>query len=404
MFEEQVRADPGFAERYTLEERLGSGAMGNVWRGTQRALSRPVAIKFMSPDLVNAHEWRERFSAEARAVATLIHSNVTAVFDFGIACGVPYLVTELVSGEPLDRLLVRSGALSPADRVDVVDQVLSALEAVHELGILHRDLKPSNIMVGTRRPPHAKLMDFGIAKKLDEERGLTRVGIVLGSPPYMSPEQALGKKLAPASDLYALTVVFYEMVLGHVPFQAELAVDTIRLRLEHDAVIPDDLLPSVAAVLRRGLSRDPAARLSDARSYRRAFAEAVRDVKAVGSFYPASRTIPPHFLSQGVRPPPATLAGTAAAKLTIPATQPHTVPGPITPAKVGAGRKPEVAIAILTGLLVIAVAARAHRHAERQQSAPSPSAASSPSASATPSPAASPGARRPWRQRLRSGI
>ena len=375
MLEEEVRADPGFAERYELFERLGSGNMGSVWRGQQRALARPVAIKFMSRELVNEPAYRERFAAEARLVAGLIHSNVTAVFDFGIAAGVPYLVTELVTGDPLDRVLARPGALSASDMIDVAEQVLSALTAIHEMGILHRDLKPSNIMVSAARPPRTKLLDFGIAKKLGEERGITQVGMVMGSPAYMSPEQAAGQKLSPASDLYALTIVLHEMVFGYVPYVAEQAVDMLRLRLERDAVIPPDLLPGVANLLRRGLSREPADRLRDAPAYRAAFEQAAREVRTANSFYPPGKTLIGRFVAappkSGMTVAGTTVAGTAvqpAATASAPARQ---VPGPITPGALpGAARQPQVAVAILLLLLALAVAARAHQHAGGPEPAP----------------------------------
>lgn len=365
---DSVLADPSFRERYTLEERLGGGGMGSVWRGQQRALGRPVAIKFMSPDLIETPEFRDRFAAEARAVARLIHSHVVAVFDFGIAGDTPYIVTELVEGAPLDQLLA-DNRLGPCARMEVAHQILTALDAIHALGVVHRDVKPTNIVVATGGCVHAKLIDFGIAKKLGEQSRLTRMGVVLGSPAYMSPEQASGQPLTPASDLYSLTVVIYEMVLGALPFVAANALQTAHLRLLRDAHVPTDLLPAVADLLRRGLSRDPAQRLLDAAAYRDALARAVDEVKAAAAFYPQERTLIQRFIPM---PQPAahTLVGTAAAELPqLPPRQEHSPDGITAP---GERRRPLVAVAILALLLLAAAAARLAHHRARRPGAPQP--------------------------------
>lgn len=365
---DSVLADPSFGERYTLEERLGGGGMGSVWRGQQRALGRPVAIKFMSPGLIETPEFRDRFAAEARSVARLIHTHVVAVFDFGIAGDTPYIVTELVEGAPLDQVLA-ANRLDASARMEVAHQILTALEAIHALGVVHRDVKPTNIVVATEGRVHAKLIDFGIAKKLGEQSRLTRMGVALGSPAYMSPEQASGQPLTPASDLYSLTVVIYEMVLGTPPFVAASALETAHLRLLRDAHVPTDLLPAVADLLRRGLSRDRAQRLVDVAAYRDALARAVDEVRAAASFYPQQRTLMQRFVPTP-QPLAHTLAGTAAAEL--PQLEPRQEQSPDGVTAAGARRRPLVAVAILVLLVLAAVAVRRAHHRARGPREPRP--------------------------------
>jgi serine/threonine-protein kinase len=202
------------AGSYEIEERIGQGGMGVVYRGRQPALDRPVILKQLRADL-DGPEDVERFLREARVVASVHHQNVVGVYDCFAAHGRHYIVQEFVDGADLASILERSGPFPPRVAALVALCIVSGLEEVHSRGIVHRDLKPSNVLVG--KTGEIKIADFGIAfeARLD---GLTRPGVVIGSPPYVSPEQMQGEKACPRSDFFCLGIVLYEMLTGHLPF------------------------------------------------------------------------------------------------------------------------------------------------------------------------------------------
>ncbi len=269
---EEVLADPAFRERYDVLERLGEGGMGVVYRGVQRSLDRPVAIKFMHGALAESRTFQERFLGEGKVVAHIIHSHVVAVFDRGVCRGVPFLVTEFVEGRSLASFLESRERIEPAFGFEVSLQVLSGLEALHAKGVIHRDLKPTNVLVAPG--PVAKVHDFGIAKQLGDAaatgREKTAAGLLVGTPQYMSPEQALGQELTPASDLYAFSVVLYELLTSRRPFDAPTALETLTQVLQQPVPIPDDLPGPVVNLLVKGLAKDPAARFQSAAELRAA--------------------------------------------------------------------------------------------------------------------------------------
>ncbi|MBI3893041.1 MAG: protein kinase [Candidatus Wallbacteria bacterium] len=280
---DEVLADPSFRERYDVTAKLGEGGMGVVYRGVQRSLDRPVAIKFMHGALAESRSFQERFLAEGKVVANVIHSHVVAVFDRGVCKGVPYLVTELVEGKPLTEHLSAGRRAEPGFALTIARQVLSGLEALHARGIVHRDLKPSNILVAPG--PIAKVHDFGIAKQLGEAaasgREKTAAGLLVGTPQYMSPEQALGKELTPASDLYALSIVLYEMLAGRIPFDAPSALETLTMHLHTPVPVPENLPYSLMEVLRKGLAKDPADRFQTAAEFQQALDRVAPDVSGM---------------------------------------------------------------------------------------------------------------------------
>jgi serine/threonine-protein kinase len=228
------------AERYELEELVGSGGMSRVFRAHDRLLDRQVALKILHEQYLSDEEYVERFRREARAAAQLGHPNIVTVIDRGRANGCEYIVFEYVEGENLKQLVERTGALPVRRALELGIQIGRALEFAHANGLVHRDVKPQNVLLGNGR---AKVTDFGIARTVDVH-GLTQTGTVLGTSDYIAPEQAQGLGASEQSDVYSLGVVLYELLTGTPPF--------IERR--------PDLPPRVAAAIERALEKDPARR------------------------------------------------------------------------------------------------------------------------------------------------
>ncbi|RCG18323.1 serine/threonine protein kinase [Sphaerisporangium album] len=251
------------AGRYRLDVRLGAGGMGEVWRGEDIVLARTVAVKVLLPGRMDDPGFAARFQGEARAMATINHPGVVDVYDYGVS-DVPgagptaYLVMRFVDGEPLDRLLTRLVRIAPEPAMELIAQAASALQAVHDMGIVHRDVKPGNLLV--RQDGTLVLTDFGIARA-DAGHRLTDAGMVLGTAAYCAPEQAEGQPVTPAVDLYALGVVAYECLAGQRPFDGDTPV-TIALKhiREDPPPLPPDVPPAVRHVVERALAKDPARR------------------------------------------------------------------------------------------------------------------------------------------------
>jgi eukaryotic-like serine/threonine-protein kinase len=271
----------GFADearRYRLDSRIATGGMGEVWRATDTVLGRTVAVKLLKTEYADNASFRSRFETEARHAASLHHPGVAAVYDFGEAStadgsGVhrPFLVMELVDGQPLSALLLPGQPLDPDVTRDLLAQAGDALGAAHAAGIVHRDVKPANLLVTPDR--RVKITDFGIARAA-EGIALTETGQVMGTPQYLSPEQAEGKTATPASDVYSLGVVAFECLAGRRPFVAETAIATALMHLREPVPeLPSDVPADLAAVVRRSLAKSPAERFPDAN----AFAAALRD-------------------------------------------------------------------------------------------------------------------------------
>jgi len=392
-------ADAPFSQRYELGEKLGSGGMGTVYRGVHRTLCRPVAIKFMNPDFLRDPQFQQRFLAEARVAAGLIHSNVTAVLDFGFAGSIPYLVTELVQGEPLVSILAARGALPVPDVVSITRQLLDGLSSIHALGIVHRDLKPANILVAEGSPPKVKILAFGRAKSVAGGGVVTIAGAIVGTPAYMAPEQAVQDPVSPATDLYSLTIIFYEMMVGHLPFRSERALDLVKMQIHDEPPIPDGLLPGLKDLLRKGLAKSPEERFPDAEAFRTAFDAAMGEARACGSFYqsmvqgetvavavPVNRTFS-EYGSKARAIQPARSSG-ATAKLpvsAVPAVAPAAlpmVPPEVSPVPSRGSRRVKYAVLILIGLCVVSGIAK-----KKQRLARSARPVVSESVSTSPAPA-----------------
>jgi eukaryotic-like serine/threonine-protein kinase len=252
--------------RYQLIDRIAAGGMGEVWRGSDEMLGRPIAIKLLHANHAGDEQFRARFRAEARYAGSLSHPGIARVFDYGehSPLGGPYLVMELVNGEPLSAILERLGRLPPDTVLDIVAQAARALDVAHHAGIVHRDIKPGNLLImadGT-----TKITDFGIAKARSErEAHLTATGIVMGTAMYVSPEQATGSQLTGSSDIYSLGVVAYECLAGRPPFVAEAPL-AIAIMHKHDPVPPlqSDVPRDVADLVMSMLAKSPDGRPEDA--------------------------------------------------------------------------------------------------------------------------------------------
>jgi serine/threonine-protein kinase len=249
------------AGRFTLEAHVGGGAMGDVFRARHNALGSTVAVKIMRADLAKDAMFRERFNREAKAASRLDHPNSVRVIDYGHEPdGLVYLAMEFLGGRTLLELLKAEWPIDDARIVDILGQTLAALSVAHGLGIVHRDLKPENIMVvtstdedeGTIRD-HVKVCDFGIAKLSDprafqtenDGKALTKSGTLIGTPEYMSPEQARGDPLDARSDLYSVGVILYQLLTGHVPFTAENALGVVLKQVTDKPLPPHALRASV---------------------------------------------------------------------------------------------------------------------------------------------------------------
>jgi eukaryotic-like serine/threonine-protein kinase len=247
------------AGRYELEELVGSGGMSDVFRARDNQLDRRVAIKILHGRYAGDPEYLERFRSEARAVARLSHPNIVTVIDRGDDSGRQYIVFEHVDGENLKEFVQRSGRLPVGRAVELALAVADGLAFAHQQGLVHRDVKPQNVLLS--REGEVKVTDFGIARSLEVERGVTQTGTVLGTGEYLAPEQASGKPVSPATDVYSLGVVLWEMLAGQVPFDGENFV-AVALRHVNEPLpslreLRPDVSPRLAAAVERALAKDP---------------------------------------------------------------------------------------------------------------------------------------------------
>jgi hypothetical protein len=254
-------------ERYCLERKVGQGGMGEVYLGEHVRTRRKCAVKIINRSLARDVEALNRFIREATNAGRINHPHVAGVYDFGETDdGLLYLAMEYVDGEPLSKLIEREGALSPARAVEIARQVADAVGAAHELGIIHRDLKPSNIMIARDRRGGdlVKVVDFGIARTVgDEQQRLTRTGLVIGTPEYMSPEQLIGDPVEARSDIYSLGCILYQMLTGEHAFGGT-AAHVITRRLTEPPPRPRTKNPAIPKplddVIVTALGRTPAER------------------------------------------------------------------------------------------------------------------------------------------------
>jgi serine/threonine-protein kinase len=252
--------------RYRLTERIAGGGMGEVWQAEDTVLGRTVAVKLLRREYADDATFLARFRNEARHTAGLSHPGIALVYDFGEGTdedgGSPYLVMEHVPGDPLSTIVSREGALSPERTMDVVGQAALGLQAAHDAGVIHRDVKPGNILVTPDGV--VKVTDFGIARATNAVP-LTRTGAIMGTAYYISPEQASGRPVTPASDVYSLGIVAYECLTGRRPFDGDTPVSVALAQVSQEPPdLPADLPDPVRELVRRMLAKDPAARPASA--------------------------------------------------------------------------------------------------------------------------------------------
>jgi serine/threonine protein kinase len=250
---------------YRFVKELGRGGMGVVFEAIQESLERPVAIKIISHSYAS-EESRRRFLTEARALAAVPHPNIVAVYDFGDRDGAPYLVMEYCPGGSLSQRLGGT-PMNPRTATALMSQIATGVAAAHAAGILHRDLKPGNILFSADGTP--KITDFGLARLTERTTHDTLAGAVMGTPSYMSPEQAQGHAdLGPTTDVYSLGATLYECLTGRPPFRSESVIDTLMKVMSEDPVPPRQLVPNVSrdleAICLRCLQKDPARRYAGA--------------------------------------------------------------------------------------------------------------------------------------------
>jgi serine/threonine-protein kinase len=333
------------SDRYRLESRIAVGGMGEVWRARDDMLGRDVAVKILRTEYAADHAFRARFRAEARTAGSLSHGGIAAVYDYGEAPGLAYLVMELVPGEPLSATILREGPLGSRRTLDVVAQAARALHAAHQRGVVHRDVKPANLMITPDGV--VKVTDFGIARPLDHEP-LTATGQVMGTAHYLAPELARGDVASPLSDVYALGVVMYECLAGRRPFDGsdQIAVATAHLT-QAPPPLPETLPADVRRLVAAAMAKDPADRPPGGDALAAA-AEWLR----VRSTAPATRDEPPARNPPG--PPERTVQTTTSTRRSG-RTTPPTAPLPLTAARVPWWRNPVVwASVVAIGALVLA--------------------------------------------------
>ena len=304
--------------QFRILQKIGTGGMGSVYRASQPAMNREVAIKILHPKLAGRKDLTSRFRREARAMSQLTHPNTVRVFMYGELDddGSLYIVMEMLEGRNLNQRVRREGPMPPSRAVPILIQVCGALQEAHEMGIVHRDLKPENIFLSTQGgiADFPKVLDFGLAKVTERQMQpgsviLTQEGMVFGTPEFMSPEQAQGRTLDARSDIYSLAVILYEVLTGKLPFDAKTPMEYIQKHVT-EAIIPlsqrrpELKLPAeLDGVLEKALSKNPQHRYQSATE----FAEALRPFGGADDRLPMSSSpgVPPasaHAPISGVAP------------------------------------------------------------------------------------------------------
>jgi len=313
--------------RYQLRDLLGAGGMASVHLAYDSVLDRQVAVKTLHTELGREPSFRERFRREAQSVAKLTHTNIVSVFDSGEdeidGALVPYIVMEYIEGKPLrtvlDEDVAQFGAM-PADKaLKIVADVLAALEVSHEMGLVHRDIKPGNVMLNRRGV--VKVMDFGIARAMQSGvTSMTQTGMVVGTPQYLSPEQALGRGVDARSDLYSVGIMLFELITGRLPFDADSPLAIAYAHVQEEPPVPSSinrsLPPAVDALVARALKKNPNERFPTAEAMREE-CERVRNAVLASNTTPlivgggpahsgsaVSQTVFPPVDATGTPPPP----------------------------------------------------------------------------------------------------
>jgi serine/threonine-protein kinase len=251
--------------RYRVEARIATGGMSTVYRGLDIRLHRPVALKVMDARYAGDQQFLTRFHREARAIASLKHPGLVAIYDQGNDPRHPFLVMELVEGGTLRELLRERGPMPPHAVVAVLRPVLGGLGVAHQAGLVHRDVKPENVLIS--QDGEVKLVDFGLVRAI-AEAGVTSTSVILGTAAYLSPEQVLGQATGPRSDVYAAGIMAFELLTGTTPFSGDSAIGVANQRLDRDVPPPSSLIDGVPeefdAFIAGATARDPDRRFADA--------------------------------------------------------------------------------------------------------------------------------------------
>ncbi|HEY6962540.1 MAG TPA: protein kinase, partial [Gaiellaceae bacterium] len=270
------------ADRYELEELVGTGGMSSVFRAHDRLLDRKVALKILHQQYSGDDEYVERFRREARSVAALSHPNIVTVIDRGEHEGRQFIVFEYVDGENLKRLIERRGPAPVTTALELGMQMARGLSFAHQQGLVHRDVKPQNILLNG--DGNAKVTDFGIARSLDVQHGMTQTGTVLGTSDYIAPEQAQGQRVDEHTDVYSLGVVLYELLTKEVPFPGENFV-AVAMRHINEPPPPirdkrPDVPPRVEAAVQRAMAKRPEDRFQTMAEFCRELEACLAEVQA----------------------------------------------------------------------------------------------------------------------------
>ena len=256
---------------FRILEKIGTGGMGSVYKANQTAMNRPVAVKILHPKLTNRKDLVSRFRREAKAMSHLSHPNTVRVLLYGeLEDGSLYIVMEYLEGKNLNQTVRAEGAMPVERALPIMIQVCEALEEAHRAGIVHRDMKPENIFLCTQGglKDFPKVLDFGLAKVTEREMRpgsimLTQEGMVFGTPEFMSPEQAQGRTLTPASDIYSLAVILYELLTGKLPFDARTPIEFLQLHVTARPIPINERIggltfdPALADVIAHALLKKP---------------------------------------------------------------------------------------------------------------------------------------------------
>ncbi|MBI4954762.1 MAG: serine/threonine protein kinase [Myxococcales bacterium] len=401
---------------YQVEGKIGEGGFGAVYRAVHPLIGKLVAIKVLNRQYSSNPQMVSRFIAEARSVNQIRHRNIIDIFAFGkLEDGRQYFVMELLDGQPLDRYLASKVRLPPGEAVSILGAVARALDAAHGCGVAHRDLKPENIFLEQDRDGYVfpKLLDFGIAKLLAESTGhVTRTGMPIGTPSYMSPEQCRAKNVDHRTDIYSFGILAYEMLTGRLPFDGDNIMELMMKQVNEQPKAPSEVCPALPkeldAPILHMLQKDPAARPATVVEAVEALASAAAAVGEAPAATPSrsggafrSGPITPGHLPQVTQPSPGSLgAHSALAEAKTMAQEPdvRTLQGAATDVGPAPGRGKWLVVGGLAAALVaggvvagVVLAGGSGPAADASTAAPAATAAPSarPSATATPTPSAS---------------